>query len=117
MTPSLHDVAWAAGFLEGEGSFHLWTKKDSRYAGGVCQYPRVKASQNDREPLERLLDAFGGSINVERHAGSDRPNRKTIWYWALTGDRAVAVMEAVLPLMSSRRKVQIFAALGRSGVV
>ena len=103
-------VAWAAGFLEGEGSFHVWRRKNG-------QYPRVKASQNEREPLERLVTIFGGTINVERHAGSDRPNRKTIWYWSLTGKKAVPVMEAVLPFMSARRRVQIFVALGRSGVV
>lgn len=108
------EVAWAAGFLEGEGSFHLWTKKDSRYRGGYYRAPRVKASQVEREPLERLQRLFGGSINVERRAGSDHPNRKLIWCWSTSGSRAAAIMRAVRPHMTERRRQQIATALGES---
>lgn len=46
--------AWAAGLFEGEGSF------GSRRSSFI-----VKVCQADREVLDRLLAAYGGSICVD----------------------------------------------------
>ena len=96
------DLAWAAGFLEGEGSFMLWQGR-----------PRLKVSQVDREPLERLKRLFDGTICEDGgpRRKQDNPRRQTMWYWSLTGERARAVMLAVQPFMSDRRKAQIAHAL------
>jgi hypothetical protein len=54
LVPTPADWAWAAGFLEGEGSF-----VDSGTS------PRVYAPQKDPEALERLLALFGGSVRQQ----------------------------------------------------
>lgn len=100
------EIAWAAGFLEGEGSFHRWKNKGRDYA-------RIKVSQVDREPLERLRELFDGPICLDGgpRRARDNPGRQTMWYWSLTGHRAEKVLLAVQPYMSARRKVQILGAL------
>lgn len=87
--PSAVDIAWAAGFLEGEGSFTATSS------------PIVTATQVNREPLERLQEIFGGSIKY--HASQAHP----AYYWRACGNRARTVMDAVYELLSQRRRSQI----------
>jgi hypothetical protein len=93
--PALRDLAWAAGFLEGEGTFHH--TKNSQV---------VKAPQKQREPLEKLQAIFGGSIRLLRFG--DNPN---IFLWSVSGTRARGVMTTLFVFMSPARKEQIRAAL------
>lgn len=91
--PTAIDIAWAAGFLEGEGSFSL-THRTS-----VCCISQVQ-----REPLERMVKFFGGSIYPH--------GQRNILKWKVTGPRAMGIMLTVFDFMSPRRKGQIRASLG-----
>ena len=95
-SPSLIDLHWAAGFLEGEGSF---------------QFPhRVSASQVQEEPLLRLREMFGGKIGITKRPES-KPNQKDCHSWNTSGSRARGIMMTLYPLMSTKRKEQIKQAL------
>lgn len=85
----LKDLYWAAGFLDGEGSFVYKKTRNS----GVC----VSAPQKGRELLDKLVDLFGGNIY-------ERPN---VFQWQLGGERAVGLMMTLYSLMSTKRKAQI----------
>lgn len=91
---TVKDVAWAAGFLEGEGSF-----QSSRTT------PTVVCSQVQREPLERLLRMFGGNIIPLKHKEGTRGQPYFRWY--ISGVRAAEVAMTLLVLMSPRRFEQI----------
>ncbi len=91
------DIAWAAGFLEGEGSF-----------GCPRVAPQIQAAQVNREPLERLQRIFGGAIYACR---ARSPKGRAYFMWNLNGTRAAGVMMTVAGLMSGRRFNQILAAL------
>lgn len=93
------DVAWAAGFLEGEGTFCN--------AGS----PRVDCGQAQREPLERLVALFGGSLTLRKKTNGF--GSKPIWIWRLYANEAVQVMMTLYVLMSPKRKAEIEAALTR----
>ena len=101
--PSELDLAWAAGFLEGEGSF--------RNAGHSLQ---VKANQaSTREPLERLQTIFGGSIcpySCQKQRDAGRPWNDG-WNWIVCGGSALQTMQSLRPLLSQRRQGQIDAAI------
>ena len=84
-------LEWAAGFLEGEGSFTV----DS----GV----RVSAQQVQREPLERLKAMFGGRIR--------RITGRNCNGWQVSGMTAAGIMMTMYGLMSPRRKKQIAGSL------
>lgn len=90
------DIAWAAGFLEGEGCFAL--------SRTTCT---VTAAQVQREPLERLQKMFGGSI----YSCSARPGRQPYFTWTLYGPNAAGLMMTLWTLMSPRRRGQIEKAL------
>ena len=92
------DLAWVAGFLEGEGSF------------GSYGCPRISAAQVQRQPLDVLKRLFGGGISKHSDRG---PSRQASCQWHLNGARAVALMMTLYSWMSPRRREQIFAALSR----
>jgi LAGLIDADG endonuclease len=56
--PSVADLAWAAGFIDGEGCIHI---AKQRYAGkrAVTYRLGVSIAQNDRPALEALREAVG----------------------------------------------------------
>jgi hypothetical protein len=90
---TLH-LAWAAGFLEGEGSF----------VAGPEAAPCVSAAQVQLEPLQRLAEMFGGKITSRKTNGfSD----KSIFVWRLSARRSIEVMMTLYLFMSPRRKEQI----------
>lgn len=86
---SAADIAWAAGFWEGEGSI------GARHAN---------ASQVERWPLERLQQLFGGNIRMRE---ADRPNRRPCHQWFICGEQARAFIAAIYLRLSPRRQAQI----------
>ena len=88
----MRDLGWAAGFLEGEGSFNR----------RGCE--RVSAVQVNKEPVDRLLALFGGAtVQYERK----HPVWKPTWQWYISGSRARGVMMTLFPLLSHKRQDQI----------
>lgn len=97
MSLSLLDLGWAAGFLEGEGSFVVC----GRY-GGTDRGIVLRAGQNEIEPLEKLKRLFGGHISQ----GADRH-----YSWGLTGHKAFGLAMTLWTLMGQRRRGQIEACI------
>lgn len=93
-------IAWAAGFLEGEGSFGCY--------GGT---PRVTAAQVQKEPLDRLAMMFGGRMWL-KPAGNGFRNKKPIWTWVLNKQRSAEVMMTLYTFMSPKRQDEIEKSLG-----
>jgi hypothetical protein len=96
-TPSLRDITWAAGFLEGEGSF-------VRRGGSLT----VTAGQVNEEPLRRMLALFGGSLKAYT---TNRPRTPRVWTWLASGARGRGVALTVYSFLSTRRQEQIRNAL------
>lgn len=99
MLPIL-ELYWAAGFLEGEGCFHF---------GPKAVY--VTATQVQRQPLERLLALFGGTIQAKRK--SRTPNAQDFYRWTVGGTRGAGIAMMMWTLMSPRRREQIEVALAK----
>ena len=89
------DLHWAAGFLDGEGCFHL-TKNGLN--------PHIHATQKDTWALEKLQKLFGGQIYSFKNRGlSDR----TMFVWMLTSRRSIGLMLTLYSLVSPYRRGQI----------
>ena len=78
------DVAWCAGFFEGEVTVFLSPSSKGQ------RHVRVSAYQKIREPLERLKETFGGQIYRDRDRG---------WSWAVVSRDACFALEAMLPYL------------------
>ena len=85
--PSNVDIAWAAGFYEGEGS--------------CTRLSEIRITQKDGEVLQRLQRWFGGNITVQIQKGVEYP------IWRATGARARGIRLTLYPFLSSRRQGQI----------
>lgn len=95
LIPTPVDIAWAAGFLEGEGNFRTPTPGSPS--------ANAHATQKDPESLRRLLALFGGSIGPH--------GQRDIWRWNVYGRNAIVCLEAIYPYMTERRRTQIDAVL------
>lgn len=97
MAASTRDIAWAAGFLEGEGTFR-----------SIRQSHHVSAGQVNPEPLKRLQNIFGGRITTAR-IGKNSKQPCATWY--VCGARARGVMFTVFTLLTARRREQVRVAM------
>ena len=99
----LTDIHWAAGFLEGEGSFTISTNQTYN------EQSIVQATQVVLGPLQKLQRLFGGSIYVRTNRW--QANRKQAYIWTVGGPNhsqtAISIMMTLYPLMSERRQEQI----------
>lgn len=93
----MRELYWAAGFLEGEGSF-----MNQRHQ--VC----VAAVQVQRQPLERLQALFGGKIY---ECAPRNRLHQSYFKWNTQGRRGAGIAMTLLSLMSPRRMEQIQKAL------
>src|SRR5437879_7270351 len=106
--PTPQDIAWAAGFIEGEGYCTRGTRNSIRLA----------APQNTTECLERLIELFEGNIYRGRQDATRRRgiNSRDTFHWIVFGARARGVMMTIYKFMSQRRKAQIRETLGLANV-
>jgi len=105
VTPSSKDLYWAAGFIEGEGSFVA-----------LSTTARVSVEQVNQEPVLRLLTLFGGSLR--RYQKYHNPTlynkqRHPTWTWTATGSRARGIIMTLYSLMSAKRQGQMYRAVAR----
>jgi hypothetical protein len=94
MRPTQRVLGWAAGFYEGEGcSFYSATARSHR----------IVINQVECEPLERMIQYFGGHIHaIPAHRAS-----KPSWRWQCYGARARGIMLTLYALLSAKRQAQI----------
>lgn len=85
-SPTTCDLHWAAGMIEGEGSF---SRSHSM---------NVRVGQKNLEPLYKLLAMFGGNIILEG---------ENFHSWSCSGKRARGVAQTLYVLLSKRRQEQI----------
>ena len=99
---SARDVAWLAGFLEGEGWFGV--------KGGDTAKRRsigIHACSTDHDVLERARKIMQGRMNSK----SPQPGRKPAWELHVYGARAAGWMMTLYGFMGVRRRVRIREAL------
>ena len=106
-----HRLAWAAGFLDGDGFITIQNRttkyKDKVYTG---HYLRVGACQANIVPLEELQKLFGGSIRPKNSGPNpDNYNRKPQWMWTLSTKEASEALHQLLPFLVHKRQVALLA--------
>ena len=93
-TPTLLELAWAAGIYEGEG-----TCTPTRSACSI--------SQVDLWLLHRLQEMFGGTIECNRKFNPAKPNERPCSRWRLAGARARGFLLTIYSFLSPRRQAAI----------
>ena len=92
------DIAWAAGFIDGEGciSTPVRVRVRNRRDYSLALY----VGQVDPRPLLRLRDWFGGTVVPRTSWGRGRP----IFMWRITGNTAEAALRTLLPYLTVKQE-------------
>lgn len=102
--PAIHgdrdDLLWLAGLLEGEGTFDAHRGR----------YPRVRLAMTDRDVVGRAASLMDTTIRLSLKEAPASPT----WHAECSGDKAAAIMEAILPFMGTRRSQRIAEVLSTS---
>lgn len=93
------ELAWAAGFFDGEGSTSLMGRK--RKSGERYRYLTVQVSQKDPRPLFRFM----GAVGVGQVYGPYASQRDKYKFQA-TGPRAHIVIDLLWPYLSEPKREQ-----------
>ena len=103
--PDREQLAWSAGFADGEGSF-FWAQYKIRH-------PRVRfeLGQVNPEPLWRFRDATGFGAPVNGPYGNTKADAKKPaqpqWTWAISGFEDVQALLAMLwPWLGTPKRKQ-----------
>lgn len=113
MAPTTRELEWAAGFLDGEGTFGRTGRKGQ--IKGTTE--RICARQKDPELLHKLERLFGGNVRLVTYRTNSFVGTKyeslgrPIWSWEITGPAARGIMMTLFTLLSQRRRIQIKNAL------
>jgi len=88
------DIAWAAGFWEGEG----WTgvHTTTRNSGHVYKFAKVGAAQKCSNPLLKLQTMFGGNICLKK---------SKIYQWELSVRKCEKFLWLIRPHIQSNIKL------------
>lgn len=90
MAGTVAELAWSAGFVEGEGCWY------STKNGNNTSYPRFTISQVDPQVLNRFRDAVGvGTVRGPRFY-KDRPNNRPCYEYTIWGLEKVQAVTAML---------------------
>ena len=104
MTARSEDLAWAAGFFEGEGTFYVRRERGKPNA-------TVTLTQVDREPLDRFCEIVGIG-KVYGPYGPYSGNRKPYFQWNAHRRGDARTLLALLGgRLSQRRRLQAWDAL------
>lgn len=94
----LNDIAWAAGFIDGEGCITITkSSRDSRWhIYSVC----LSVTQREREPLDKLSELFGGKVALRKSG------KFTYYNWRLFGANAGKTIAIVRPYLHTNKRQQ-----------
>ena len=96
-SPNSLDIAFAAGFYEGEGSIQRIGSPQSTAEGSTL----VIIGQKNREILDRLRELFGGSI------GESIRKDGVFYCWRITGVLSRGFVFTIYKFLSLHRKQQV----------
>ena len=86
-------VAWAAGFFDGEGYVSIASRMDH------SQYIKVGINHVDPRPLQKFQQLFGGKLN---YSSKVRGNRKPRWSWVLSCNQAKEFLLLIKPYLINK---------------
>lgn len=91
------ELAWLAGFLDGEGCIGIYKHKTNISRGHQL---RVSVTNTDLPSLLKFKHAFGGGLWEQGRKGS--LGNKPCWEWQATGPVAEAALRQLMPYLVTK---------------
>lgn len=103
-SPPIQKVAYAAGFIDGEGTIGIYRHKNDECNGGFYYFPSITVSQVERAPLEMIKTFLGvGSIEV-RNKPDGSENQRACHALRITGKNAISVAQLIFPYLIVKKR-------------
>jgi hypothetical protein len=97
---NLKELAWAAGFYDGEGCTGV-------NRGNGHAYPLLQLNQTDQRPLARFARAVGQGAIKGPYKYRARPTRSPLWVWYCGNfEGAQATIALLWPWLSEPKREQ-----------
>jgi hypothetical protein len=114
-TRDSHELAWAAGFYDGEGCTQLMhvrphLKREKPYRNKDYPTIRIIVTQAERATLERFQQAVGDG-NIIGPITKNRPGRRPLYRLSKNGPAAVEILRTIWPWLSGPKREQALAAV------
>lgn len=99
-----HELAWSAGFFDGEGYVTIGKRK-TRYKDKIYQghYLRIGINHVAIEPLLEMQRLFGGKIE-KQPAHSVKGRRKPRHRWTCSCSQAAEGLKKMMPYFKNKQK-------------
>jgi hypothetical protein len=103
MNSENEQLAYLAGFFDGEGCIHISATKPERGTKGWSPRYTLTVSASNTRPiaLELLRTRFGGCY--KQHNNHRFIGRKPCWSWSCSSRQAEKALKAMLPYMKIKR--------------
>lgn len=97
------DLSYAAGFIDGEGSFIIARRKErpGTYLMGVQHIPKITAANTDTRPLYFLKTLFGGSVCMVKRR---RPQHAQGYLWTVGNKTAIQTARLLEPFLKVKQE-------------
>ena len=93
---SITEIAWAAGFFDGEGSTSILKAQRDKYS-----YARMQVTQKNKDTLERFQAAVGGLGRIYKS------NTRDIFSWNVyKKEDVLTCLDILRPFLSIHKKEQ-----------
>ncbi len=104
---SSFDLGWVIGLIEGEGCFYK-KGSNSKLKDDIYCYPLAGFTlmSTDKDIMERLIGLLRLTLNGPYYKKSKK-KRKEVWSIQVTGNKAIAIMQAIRQHLGARRQEQI----------
>ena len=97
------EIAWAAGFFDGEGTTSILKAQRDRYS-----YIRMQVTQKNKETLDRFQAAMCGKGKIYKS------NTRDIHSWNVyKKEEVLFCMKSLWPFLSNQKREQAIIALNR----
>ena len=90
------DIAWAAGFIDGEG-YVIFGQNSPGY-----KTLKLDTAQIDRSPLDKLSELFGGNVTgpLKPASWKKHPKWSPFYKWRIHGEKARKALIQMLPYLT-----------------
>lgn len=94
------ELAWVAGFIDGEGSIGI-IKTYGRHGQSPTYLIRLEVSNTNREIITFLRDLFGGGLQPDKKRN---PAWKDSYKWVVAAKQAKDIIEQITPYLRLKKQ-------------
>lgn len=97
---SKEDLAWLAGFVDGEGCITVLKMVINGHVEWNPSFQlRLEISTTHYDTMKFIHARFGGWLSKKKK----KEGRKQVWKWFVSGTVAVSILESIYPYLKTKR--------------